>query len=414
MYFTIWIERPTVVKLDFSAYYAWAQAIRHHIDPYHVDLSLVAQRYGIAIGPIKTANYPPSFLLMIEPLSKLRPLTAYWVWTGITLCLLATTLFSLLYRAELPVRVAIVFASAALLYRPLQCHFEFAQTQVMILSLMVLTMVALRNGREPLAGMAAGFAILVKAYPLILVLYFLARRRWRAIAYAAITVFAGYVLSVLILGHVAWEFFRPVIVNFEPHSGAIMLPKISIPGALLDMYALLSPSRPLLRLVRVLGIAGAMMVVAVVFETVRRAHDDPQSTEHGFGLFVAAMVIVTPNAWPHYMVLLLLPLLQLVVAAYHGYASRTAYRLGILAYIIAEVSYVSAFAAENHGDLAIATVIQEGMFISALMTFAASYLLSRYDQQSVRQDSSRSSFQTQMVTVVPSNLVNVNPLKISL
>jgi hypothetical protein len=273
---------------------------------------------------------------------------------------------------------------------------------------MVLAMVAINDGSEILAGGATGLAILIKVYPLIVVLYFVARRRWRAIGYTALTVFAGCLLSLLILGRVAWGFLHTMVFTFEPHVGVILLPKVSVPGAFVDLSALMNRAGmgSASRFIPALGVLGAIIVIGLTFEAVRRSHEHPQTLEDGFGLFVAAMVLVIPNAWPHYMVLLLLPLLQLAIAAYQERISSTAWRLGFGAYIIVEISYVIALTAWVRGDLKLASIFQEGLFISALMTFAASYLLLKNDGQIVSQSSSRAtSFETQIVTTVPSNFV---------
>src|SRR5207253_6505467 len=74
------------VKFDFGAFYTWAYAARIGSNPYSRDAVIpLAQRLGVEAMP---ANYPPPFILALEPLSLLPPLRAFWIWYGLNFCLL--------------------------------------------------------------------------------------------------------------------------------------------------------------------------------------------------------------------------------------------------------------------------------------------------------------------------------------
>jgi hypothetical protein len=55
---------------------------------------------------------------------------------------------------------------------------------------------------------------------------------------------------------------------------------------------------------------------------------DPRKSKQAFGLWVTVMVLLTPGAWIHYMVLLLAPLALLAEAVAKGEASKAAVTCG--------------------------------------------------------------------------------------
>ena len=103
------------VKLDFGAFYTWAYAARIGLNPYSPDAVMpLASRLGVRAVP---ANYPPPFILAIEPLSLVPRIEAFWLWHGINLCLLLIAVWMLVADLH-PSRKRIAFACAALLMAP--------------------------------------------------------------------------------------------------------------------------------------------------------------------------------------------------------------------------------------------------------------------------------------------------------
>jgi hypothetical protein len=71
-------------KLDFGDFYTWAYAARIGLNPYSSDAVIpLAKRLGVEA---LRANYPPPFILALEPLSLLPRVPAFWLWHGIILC----------------------------------------------------------------------------------------------------------------------------------------------------------------------------------------------------------------------------------------------------------------------------------------------------------------------------------------
>src|SRR5579885_2758580 len=96
LYLITWHFRLKTVSLDFSLFYASSLAMREHGGPYWVDLRPIAAQAGVNLGPVRYATYPPTFIWLMEPLTMLSPLAAYWTWTAFSAVLLIASLYLLL------------------------------------------------------------------------------------------------------------------------------------------------------------------------------------------------------------------------------------------------------------------------------------------------------------------------------
>jgi len=128
-------------------------------------------------------------------------------------------------------------------------------------------------------------------------------------------------------------------------------------------------------LMRWLVLASALVLCGFPVAATLRARTRGIDLDNALGLMVATMVLIIPNSWPHYMVLLLLPLVQLAIAAYQRTAPRSAVALGASAYIVAELSWSTAYFARHHARPGLANVLIEGLFVSTLMVYLASYFM---------------------------------------
>ena len=188
-------------RRDFSNYYESAWALRHGIDPYSTNLTAVGARVGLETNWLLHASETPSFLLCFEPLTRLRPRVAFWIWIAINFSALAIAMYLLLAnRRGLSGRTAWLLAGLILMSAPVSLNFYWGQSQLIVLALMAAAMRAMERERDGTAGLLIATAALLRAYPLLLVGYFLMRRKWRAVAFATAGVAAGGLATVAVLG----------------------------------------------------------------------------------------------------------------------------------------------------------------------------------------------------------------------
>jgi len=386
-----WILRRVLPEpaLDFSNFYLWAWAIRHNIDPYGPDLTPYADRLGISITPIPHSNYPPTFLLAFEPFSWMAPWTAYWVWAGLTVVLLIASVTLILAEKNFRWPEILIVTSFAIVYRPVFTHFIYLQAQIVILFLLVMMWRALQRRNDFAAGGWLAFAGLLKIFPLFMMLYLLCTRRWRALGYTLILFAAGFALTVAIIGPLSFGFFSTLMEHAAPAAGTALNPKIGIASTIVRIFGRLAPDASSHTFVFGRMALEAMLELIVLWLTARaiaHSRSNPLKAEYAFGMCVAGMVLFYPNSWSHYMVLLLLPLCQIVVATERGQAPVFVPQLAVISFVLAEVSYNAAQKSIWHKHMNLGLWLIEGMFVSTLITYAAAYILTVGAEGVVRED----------------------------
>jgi hypothetical protein len=88
--------------------------------------------------------------------------------------------------------------------------------------------------------------------------------------------------------------------------------RLNWPPSQSSMNRHLTPIHDIAR--QVLTIAAYILVLALAAIATLNSATDPRRSKQAFGLWVTAMVLLTPGAWIHYMVLLLAPLALLAEA----------------------------------------------------------------------------------------------------
>ena len=138
----------------------------------------------------------------------------------IPLCWLLHSITGLPYR-----RIALVFAFSF----PLHRNLLYGQFYIFLLLLIVAACWSSLCGRDALAGGLLAIAAACKVFPVLLFLFFLRRRNWRALVAGAITGLAALNISVAVFG---WSLHRTYLEQVLPwtlHGEA--LPPYSIASA---------------------------------------------------------------------------------------------------------------------------------------------------------------------------------------
>ncbi len=318
--------------MDFSQWYIYACAFHGGSDLYRTDLNQLATRLHMSLSGYDRANYPPTFILLLEPLSLLSPVHGYWIWTLFNLFLLARILQMLLGLepgCSIWARLSIGFLMV--LYFPVWEHFHFAQVQLLILYLLMSAMRSSRAGNHLRAGAVLGFACLLKVYPLVMLGYWIVKKQWRTLRYAIMSISFGAIVTLVLFG----ESNASAFVSRLGFLGGLIGP-LSVTGMVSHTFKFLLPAGPNVVLSALCRICEAIAQLAVlcvaVYGTMIASHDR-RGDERSFGLWLVATVLLTPTAWDHYMVLFLPVLVQLFIAAYMRAAPRIALWCGAAAYL---------------------------------------------------------------------------------
>lgn len=370
-------------RFDFSIYYASALALRENLDPYRTNLMRVGAPLGLEIAPIEHATDPPAFLLCFAPMTMLRPRPAYWLWFAINFAALLSALRLLLgplSGLDPPLRWAL--AALALLYPPVGDHFFWAQNKILVLLMLILIMRWLRQGRDAQAGLMLALAGLWRGFPLILACYLALGRRWRALRYTVAGVAAGAIATVAMAGASVSLGFLSAGMREVTRQRFLAEPiNLALPAFVSQLfwYAAVAlgikagASLDALRLAAVLSAELGLLAITARATARCAAEGDPDSK--AFALWVVASVLLTPTAWVHYLVLMLLPFATLAVAAERGRAASAALWLAAASFLTIAASMDASSHFGPHSTSPIFIAVAEGGFASLLMAYLAAWWL---------------------------------------
>lgn len=363
-------------RFDFSIYYASGLALREHIDPYTTDLDRVSDGRNLEIDPIHYATDPPTFLLCFEPLSLLPLRKAFWLWTALNLAALVASLVLLLRGSGLGVWTSLGLAALSFLYPPVGEHFFYGQNKLFVLLMLVLMMRWLEDGHDAAAGLILGFAALLRGFPLLMIGYLMIRRRWRAVAYTTIGIALGGLVTVAILGFSQTLSFSHGL-RFVTKDRFLVLPINVSLGAFISrmFWYAFPPTRDSLAEVvrRIFAIAAQIGLLALTARATIKMRVSDDGDGRALALWTVTAVLLSPTAWVHYLVLMLIPFILMCAAANRGRASNRAIWMAVASFLLIALSTDGRTAFGPHATSALAIMVAEGSFLSLMMVYVSAY-----------------------------------------
>jgi Glycosyltransferase family 87 len=203
MYVAAWLrilpDRET--HTEFSQFYVSALLMRNHQDTYNTDIHAIGAAFGLDTANIEQANYPPTFLMMFEPLTLVRPRSAFWIWTFVNVVALAISLWMLLRpAAKYGTRIVVSMLALSLIYPPVTNHFYYSQSKILLLLMLTAMMLALERRHDLIAGVLLALGTLWLMFPIALFGYLILSRRWRAVGWGVGGIIALAGLTILVVG----------------------------------------------------------------------------------------------------------------------------------------------------------------------------------------------------------------------
>ncbi len=335
-------------RQDFSVYYSSAMSLRLGHDPYTESFKDIADRLGVQLNGQEMVLETPTFLLCFEPLTRLSVPRSYWLWIGLNVACLAITLWLLLgVRSALSKSTALILAAIALLYPPITTHFGFAQSQIVVMFLLVSMMRLLERRYDASAGLLLSLAALLRAYPLFLVGYLLVNRRVRAAAFTFLGLTIGGILTIIAVGP-ARVFSFLVAVGLVRSSAFLSIAALrTLPAAFVHAPDNGSIQNLVFMFFELLGdswsgsfvvsiatwLIEATLIVFTVTTTMKRPATKWEEWRN-FSLWIVAMIMLSPIAWTHYQVLLLIPYVSTVIAYEQANGSGRALGMSCVSYCL--------------------------------------------------------------------------------
>jgi hypothetical protein len=187
---------------DFPNYYVAARLIREHfcLDRVYdwIWFQRAADHFGVRHQLVGFLGLTPFSAFPLLPLASLPALEAKRLWLVCNLVLLAGSIELLKRQTGIGRGKAWVVALCALI--PLQTSLLYGQMHILVLALLVVAYVSHMRGRQIACGCCIAIAAGLKIYPLFFCLYFVIKRRWRALGAAVLGVALCIGLSCLVVG----------------------------------------------------------------------------------------------------------------------------------------------------------------------------------------------------------------------
>lgn len=184
--------------IDFQVYYEASQDFLHGINPYQ-------NLYHLKIP----FNYPPSAFLFFLPLVFLPLKVSQIAWLTLSFFCLAAFVW-LLFRLYLPKEklwLKVLIISFLLQNFPTKFTLVMGQVNFLVLFLIVASFFFYLKQRDNLSGFFLGLAVAIKISPILLIIFFLTRKKLKIVISALFTFgVANFIFVFSSLGAVNYYF----------------------------------------------------------------------------------------------------------------------------------------------------------------------------------------------------------------
>jgi hypothetical protein len=286
---------------------------------------------------IEINAHPPTSILVAIPFGALPYQAAIFTWNLLSLAMFGASLTVVWQTFRIPWSVRAIFPATTVLLPcyPLLIHIHFGQITLLILLLLTAVWAADRADRQILAGVLLGTAVTIKLFPAVLFLFFIVRKRWRAVASGFVSIALITLLTALVLGiHTYTTYVNVVLPSVAKYRGFWF--NLSLPAywtKLFDPPREYAYIQPIIRSPFLASLAifcTCALILGTLTWVVSRARTQTER-DLSFGLTVTAMLLISPITWDHYLLLLMIPL----AIAWIQLPPSQGFRLLFLAIVIA-------------------------------------------------------------------------------
>jgi hypothetical protein len=309
----------TDLNSDFPNYYTAAVLIRQGqpLRKYY-DWTWFQRQMNYAGIEHQLGNYNPHTPLTAVPLlalSSLAPIRAKRVWLVCNLAFLGVTTWLLSRMTRF--RVEQIWLLTFCGYFSLRSNFLYGQYYVFLLFLLTLAFYCLHREDQTLSGLTAGVAFGLKLYGGPLLLYFLAKRKWKAVFGMIVTTAILVAIAVTLFGWRDIVYYATQIFPRSLQSGAIdpYSPGVPTFSTMLRHFLVREPElnpHPLWDAPWMFFFLRTFVDLVVICWLSLAVALKPSTDRHDFAWFVIATVVLSTNTASYTFVLLLLPLVLLL------------------------------------------------------------------------------------------------------
>jgi len=306
---------------DFPNYYTAAVLVRHG-EPLrkYYDWAWFQRQMNFSGVEEPLGTYIPQTpltMLPLVPMASYPVQTAKRIWLSVNLFFLIGAVWLLSSTTGIAFEyVALVLFAG---YGTLQSNFHLGQYYVFLMFLITLAMYCLKRGWFTASGVVCGAVVVLKLYGAPFLIYFAAKRNWKAVAGMLGTIAVGGALSLWMFGwHDVSYFLRDILPRavdgegtgnpYHPGDGTLT--------ALLRHLLLFEPElnpHPLWNAPWLFFFLRALSVLSILgFAALGMAFERGERVLRGFAWFVVAALCAAPNLGS-YSFLLFLPAIVMLL-----------------------------------------------------------------------------------------------------
>jgi len=295
--------------VDFYVYYSAGLAFCRGHNVYELDAEAWGNLGGFPGVPDDIIpypyRYPPFFYVGMAPFTLLRPRLAATVWASVSGLALIGSAWLLSRTFHTPHSEAVMLVLLGLSV-PALATLHVGQVTALVLLCLALTLYAHKKNRPVWAGLALGTAILLKLIPIALVAYMFWRRQFKVVLAAMLLVVVAILVSLLLTDLDDYASYTRLALALGRADTLTTTPPNQSLGGFIGRFSWFLPSDPALYLpvIYVFSLCFVIATILLCWPPGDFAHRLPLE----FGLVVVTLQLITPFAWLHQLVLLLIPL----------------------------------------------------------------------------------------------------------
>lgn len=273
--------------IDFSYYYQSGKFIMQDISPYSNGKFVL--------------NYPSTSFFFFIPFAIFPYRLVEIIWTILSYLSLLISIYLLLklFYKKISLKIYLIIYGLVMLSFPFKFDFGMGQVNIFILLFLCINLFFYKTKRYFLSGIFLAIAISIKFTPIILLLFFLKKKRFDIILLTMGFLLFFNIFSILFFGiNNFLEFYFKILPNIPSIGGAIYYNQ-SLTGFLLRLGVSFNPYFINYLIFIVLMITGLIITKSNKENFLR------EILEYGF--FIVIILISGGLAWQHHFVLLLIP-----------------------------------------------------------------------------------------------------------
>ena len=248
------------------------------------------------------SGYPPFTYLLYIPLTPLSLIGAQLIFTLLSFAAILGSVYLSLKIVFKKVNLYILlFASSLTLTSfPVKFTLGMGQINAIVLFLLLLSFYLHLKNKSVTAGIIVGIAIILKPIFGFFLLFYILRKDWKLISYSLVTVFIGFLASLIYYGPALWFYWLKDIVT----------PLANLAGresyynqGLLGFVSRLTTS---VSIRKVTELGSMFLLIPVIFYQIKR-----RNVLLTLSVSIISLLLVDSLSWQHHFVWLIFPFVVL-------------------------------------------------------------------------------------------------------